>query len=108
MLTSSPTSSTTPTYSWPICWWSGHDVRTHGSGTKRFRHPVVGEAELAYEELAVTAEPGRVMLVHTAEPRRETSQLAAADPDARSAAGADSCAHGRSGETASMASRRGP
>ena len=45
-----------------------HDVRTHGAGTKRFVHPVVGEVELAYEELAVTAEPGRVMLVYTAEP----------------------------------------
>ena len=39
--------------------WGAHDVRTHGSGTKRFRHPVVGELTLAYEELAVTAEPGR-------------------------------------------------
>ena len=51
-----------------MCWWSGHDVRTHGSGTKRFVHPVVGGVELADEELAVTAEPGRVMLVYTAEP----------------------------------------
>lgn len=48
--------------------WGAHDVRTHGAGTKRFVHPVVGEVELAYEELAVTAEPGRVMLVYTAEP----------------------------------------
>ena len=48
--------------------WGAHDVRTHGSGTKRFVHPVVGEVELAYEEMALTAEPGRVMLVYTAEP----------------------------------------
>ncbi len=48
--------------------WGQHDVRTHGAGTKRFVHPVVGEMELAYEELALTAEPGRVMLVYTAEP----------------------------------------
>ena len=27
-------------------------------GTKRFHHPVVGEMVLAYEELAITAEPG--------------------------------------------------
>ena len=47
--------------------WGAHDVRTHGSGTKRFVHPVVGEVELAYEEMALTAEPGRVMLVYTAE-----------------------------------------
>lgn len=48
--------------------WGAHDVRTHGSGTKRFHHPVVGELTLAYEELAITAEPGQVLMVYTAEP----------------------------------------
>ena len=38
--------------------WGAHNVRTHGAGTKRFHHPVVGELTLAYEELAITAEPG--------------------------------------------------
>lgn len=48
--------------------WGAHNVRTHGAGTKRFRHPVVGELTLAYEELAVTAEPGTIMMIYTAEP----------------------------------------
>jgi transcriptional regulator with XRE-family HTH domain len=48
--------------------WGAHDVRTHGTGTKRFHHPEVGELTFAYEELAVTAEPGLVLLVYTAEP----------------------------------------
>jgi transcriptional regulator with XRE-family HTH domain len=48
--------------------WGSHDVRTHGSGTKRFNHPEVGELVLAYEELAITAEPGLVLLIYTAEP----------------------------------------
>jgi len=48
--------------------WADHNVRTHGTGTKRFNHPVVGELTLAYEELAITAEPGLVLLVYTAEP----------------------------------------
>lgn len=48
--------------------WGAHDVRTHGSGTKRFHHPVVGELTLAYEELAITAERGQVLMVYTAEP----------------------------------------
>jgi transcriptional regulator with XRE-family HTH domain len=48
--------------------WAAHNVRTHGSGTKRFHHPIVGELVLAYEELAVTAEPGNVMLIYSAEP----------------------------------------
>ena len=48
--------------------WADHNVRTHGAGTKRFHHPVVGELTLAYEELAITAEPGLVLMVYTAEP----------------------------------------
>ena len=48
--------------------WAAHNVRTHGSGTKRFHHPVVGDLTLVYEELAITAEPGQVLLVYTAEP----------------------------------------
>ncbi len=48
--------------------WGSHDVRTHGTGTKRFQHPDVGELVLAYEELALTAEPGLAMIIYTAEP----------------------------------------
>lgn len=48
--------------------WGAHNVRTHGSGTKRFHHPVVGELTLAYEELAITADPGSVLMIYTAEP----------------------------------------
>ncbi|MET7278845.1 helix-turn-helix transcriptional regulator [Kribbella sp. NPDC005582] len=48
--------------------WADHNVRTHGSGTKRFNHPVVGELTLAYEELAITAEPGLALLIYTPEP----------------------------------------
>lgn len=48
--------------------WAAHNVRTHGAGTKRFHHPVVGEVTLVYEELAITAEPGHVLLIYTAEP----------------------------------------
>lgn len=48
--------------------WAAHDVRSHGSGTKRYMHPLVGELTLVYEELAVTAEPGLALLILTAEP----------------------------------------
>lgn len=48
--------------------WAAQDVRIHGAGTKRFRHPLVGELTLAYEELAITAEPGNVLLIYSAEP----------------------------------------
>lgn len=54
--------------------WGAHDVRTHGAGTKRFNHPVVGEMILAYEELAITAEPGLILMVYTAEPGSATDE----------------------------------
>lgn len=54
--------------------WAQHDVRTHGAGTKRFSHPVVGDMTLAYEELAVTAEPGLILMVYTAEPGSPTAE----------------------------------
>ncbi len=48
--------------------WAAHNVRKHGTGTKRFHHPVIGEVTLAYEELAITAEPGLALFIYTAEP----------------------------------------
>lgn len=48
--------------------WSSHDVRIHGTGVKQFRHPVVGDLTLAYETMALNAEPGLSMTIYTAEP----------------------------------------
>jgi hypothetical protein len=48
--------------------WGAHNVRHHGTGTKRFRHAVVGDLELAYEGLELVAEPGLTLTVYTAEP----------------------------------------
>lgn len=48
--------------------WARHDVRHHGTGTKRFHHPVVGELALAYEGLNMEAEPGLTLTIYTAEP----------------------------------------
>ena len=54
--------------------WGAHNVRTHGAGTKRFNHPVAGELTLAYEELAITAEPGLILMIYTAEPGSPTAE----------------------------------
>ena len=54
--------------------WAQHDVRTHGTGMKRFNHPVVGELVLAFEELRITAEDGLALLIYTAEPGSESEQ----------------------------------
>jgi transcriptional regulator with XRE-family HTH domain len=48
--------------------WARHDVRAHGRGVKRFRHPVVGALELRYDLLALAAEPGLTMITYTARP----------------------------------------
>ena len=48
--------------------WTAHDVRHHGTGHKRFHHPVVGELTIAYEGLEMISEPGLTLTVYTAEP----------------------------------------
>ncbi|MDX2702082.1 helix-turn-helix transcriptional regulator [Streptomyces sp. PA03-6a] len=48
--------------------WGAHNVRRHGTGTKRFHHPAVGDLTLAYEALDLAAEPGFTMTIYTAEP----------------------------------------
>jgi hypothetical protein len=54
--------------------WANHNVRTHGTGIKRFNHPVVGELTLAYEELVISAEPGLAVFIYTAEPGSPTAE----------------------------------
>ncbi|RKN03753.1 helix-turn-helix transcriptional regulator [Streptomyces radicis] len=48
--------------------WGAHNVRHHGTGTKRFHHRAVGDLTLAYEGLEMTAEPGLTLTIYTAEP----------------------------------------
>jgi hypothetical protein len=48
--------------------WGSHNVRHHGTGTKTFNHPVVGELTLAFEGLEMAAEPGLTLTIYTAEP----------------------------------------
>ncbi|MDT0317083.1 helix-turn-helix domain-containing protein [Streptomyces millisiae] len=48
--------------------WGAHNVRRHGTGVKRFHHPVVGDLTLAWHGSAVDDEPGLTLLIYTAEP----------------------------------------
>ncbi|WP_112134308.1 helix-turn-helix domain-containing protein [Glycomyces dulcitolivorans] len=48
--------------------WAARNVRIHGRGHKTVNHPVVGELDVDYEELELTAEPGLILLIYTAEP----------------------------------------
>lgn len=49
-------------------WWAGHDVLEHTHGTKRFRHPAVGELALEYESLTFPDDPDQTLYLYTAEP----------------------------------------
>jgi hypothetical protein len=49
-------------------WWAAHNVRYHQAGTKRLRHPVVGEIELDYEVLELPADDGLTITIYSAEP----------------------------------------
>ncbi|MER5796121.1 transcriptional regulator, partial [Streptomyces sp. NPDC001980] len=49
-------------------WWAGHRVDQCAHGTRRLRHPVVGELTLSYEILALPADPDLGVCLYTAEP----------------------------------------
>ena len=48
--------------------WRAHDVRVHLAGVKLFRHPDVGDLDLFYEAMQLTADPGLQFVGFTAEP----------------------------------------
>lgn len=48
-------------------WWSGRQVRGLRAGTKRLRHPVVGDLTLDWDSLTSTADPAQQLVVLTAE-----------------------------------------
>jgi hypothetical protein len=43
-------------------------VRQHRTGTKRLHHPAVGDLELAFERVDVTADPGLILQAYSADP----------------------------------------
>lgn len=49
-------------------WWGGHTVRMHNTGTKRIKHPVVGEMTLSYESILIPSNSGIVIATYLAEP----------------------------------------
>lgn len=48
--------------------WAAHEVAFHRTGLKRLHHPVVGELELNYEGMELTADVGLTLFVYSAEP----------------------------------------
>ncbi|HET6291972.1 MAG TPA: helix-turn-helix transcriptional regulator [Kribbella sp.] len=48
--------------------WAAHNVRAHRSGSKVFRHPLIGEVSLPFENLTVDAAEDQVLTVYTPQP----------------------------------------
>ena len=49
-------------------WWAAHNVRFHQTGVKRIHHPIVGDLDLTYETMELSADAGLVIAVFDAEP----------------------------------------
>jgi hypothetical protein len=66
-------------------WWARHDVREKSQGTKRYRHPLVGDLELQYETLSLTADDRQTLVTYTATPGSSSDTalriLSLGDPD---------------------------
>jgi transcriptional regulator with XRE-family HTH domain len=54
--------------------WATHNVRFHDTGTKRLHHPIVGDLELTYEAMEISADTGLTMFAYTAEPGTKSEQ----------------------------------
>jgi transcriptional regulator with XRE-family HTH domain len=54
--------------------WAAHNVRFHDTGTKRLHHPIVGDVELTYEAMELSADSGLIMFAYTAEPGTKSEQ----------------------------------
>jgi transcriptional regulator with XRE-family HTH domain len=54
--------------------WAAHNVRFHDTGTKGFHHPVVGDITLTYNRMEVSADPGLMITIWTAEPGSKSAE----------------------------------
>jgi transcriptional regulator with XRE-family HTH domain len=54
--------------------WAAHNVRFHRTGTKNIHHPVVGELNLSYETMELSADDGLTVAIFTAEPGSASQQ----------------------------------
>ncbi len=48
--------------------WATHDVRRYATGTQAFRHPLVGDLELSYEALELSADIDLTIVAYAAPP----------------------------------------
>lgn len=53
--------------------WGAHIIRAHQSGPKALKHPDVGQLDLTFDGLELSADPGLTLYVMTAEPNSPTA-----------------------------------
>lgn len=49
-------------------WWSGRQVHQRTYGTKRLRHPLVGDLDVQFEAFGLSEDSSQVLYIYTAEP----------------------------------------
>lgn len=54
--------------------WAAHDVHVHVMGSKTFRHPVVGELQVAFNTIPLPGDQGLSLTVYTPEPGTGTDE----------------------------------
>jgi transcriptional regulator with XRE-family HTH domain len=54
--------------------WAAHNVRYHRTGSKRIHHPIVGDLDLTYESMDLSADDGLSVAIFTAEPGSASQQ----------------------------------
>jgi transcriptional regulator with XRE-family HTH domain len=54
--------------------WAAHNVRFHDTGTKDLHHPVVGDLNLTYNRMELSADPGQMLTIWTAEPGSKSAE----------------------------------
>lgn len=55
-------------------WWRQHRVHQRTHGSKRLRHPLVGELTVEYETLSLPGDSETTLFLYTAEPRSPSAQ----------------------------------
>ncbi|GAB3115998.1 helix-turn-helix transcriptional regulator [Streptomyces calidiresistens] len=58
-------------------WWAEYRVRAHGTGHKRFVHPLVGELTLGFRVSDLRGTPGHTLVVYGAEPDSPSAEALA-------------------------------
>jgi hypothetical protein len=55
--------------------WRENDVRTHGEGTKHFRHPVVGVIDVEYSAFSIDGRPDLNLVIYNPATPKDVNKM---------------------------------